>query len=272
MFRFVRPRFFLTAAIFIAVLVMGARAADLWDVAVRGSDASIVTRAEAEAKDTHTDKAPADALASAKDRPDALASAKDNPDAHADNHPAPETTKMAANTAGGHGETGAPAVEVPGAQQQQEPAPAPQANYEYNSADLSKGEVEILKQLSQRRRQLDEREQEMQTRGALLQATEQRVDQKIREMEQLRTQLEGLITTVDEERVAELNNLVKIYESMKPAEAARILSNLDMSILLGVIRSMKPVKSAPILAEMTPERAKDITTALTESHTLPAVP
>jgi flagellar motility protein MotE (MotC chaperone) len=66
-----------------------------------------------------------------------------------------------------------------------------------------------------------------------------------------------------------MQNLVRIYESMKPPEAARIFSNLDMPVLLQVVRQMKPARSAAILAEMPPERAKEVTTALSQKFELP---
>src|SRR3546814_17091245 len=55
---------------------------------------------------------------------------------------------------------------------------------------------------------------------------------------------------------AQMQSLVKIYESMKPKDAARIFEELDMEVLLEVVERMKERKTAPILAEMNPERAK----------------
>src|SRR3546814_4430099 len=63
----------------------------------------------------------------------------------------------------------------------------------------------------------------------------------------------------------QMQSLVKIYESMKPKDAARIFEELDMEVLLEVVERMKERKTAPILAEMNPERAKTVTRS--EEHT-----
>jgi flagellar motility protein MotE (MotC chaperone) len=44
-----------------------------------------------------------------------------------------------------------------------------------------------------------------------------------------------------------------------------------MPILLGVIQHMKPAHTAPIMAKMAPEKAKDVTIALTKQDQLPQV-
>jgi flagellar motility protein MotE (MotC chaperone) len=135
--------------------------------------------------------------------------------------------------------------------------------------DLSAGEMEVLKQLSSRRALLDQREQELQQREGVLLAAELRVDQKVKEMEKLRTQLQSMLGQQKEAQQAQIDSLVKIYEAMKPKEAARILQTLDLSVLLDVMRQMKPAKTAPILAEMDAAKAKDITMTLVKQSELP---
>ncbi len=66
----------------------------------------------------------------------------------------------------------------------------------------------------------------------------------------------------NEQEQAELQSIVKIYETMKPKDAARILADLEMRILLGIMESMKERKSAPILAAMEPKRAREVTEEL----------
>ena len=136
-------------------------------------------------------------------------------------------------------------------------------------ADASPAELDVLKQLSDRREQLEKRSHDLDTREALIKVTEQRVDQKIKEMETLRQQLQTMVSSASEAQQAQLDNLVKIYETMKPEDAARIFEALDMPTLLGVIEKMKPKSTAPIMAKMAPEKAKEITVALTKQDQLP---
>ncbi len=139
------------------------------------------------------------------------------------------------------------------------------------TADASPAEMDVLKQLADRREQLEKRSRDLDTRDALLKITEQRVEQKIKEMEILRVQLQSMVNQAGEAQQVQLDNLVKIYETMKPEEAAKIFESLDMRVLLGVIQRMKPVRTAPILAKMAPDKAKDITIALTKQDQLPQV-
>ena len=137
--------------------------------------------------------------------------------------------------------------------------------------DASGPEMALAKQLSERRDQLDQRAKALDTHEALIRVAEQRVDQKIKEMETLRTQLQTMVNQVNATQQAQAENLVKIYETMKPKEAARIFETLEMPILMGVVQKMKPQRTAAVMAEMAPEKAKEITVALTKQDQLPQI-
>lgn len=137
--------------------------------------------------------------------------------------------------------------------------------------ESSTPESDLYKQLAGRRDQLDKRAQELDEREALVVVTEKRIEQKIKEMETLRGQLQSLLGQASEAQQAQLENLVKIYEIMKPKEAAKIFEALEMPVLLGVVQKMKPARTAAVMAEMNPDKAKEITIALTKRDQLPQV-
>lgn len=168
-------------------------------------------------------------------------------------------------------ETPAPAADKakPEAGKPQEAAKPQVAKTE--TATPESPESDLYKQLAGRRDQLDKRAQELDDREAFAVITEKRVDQKIKEMEVMRTQLQTLLGQASAAQQAQLENLVKIYEIMKPKEAAKIFETLDMPILLGVVQKMKAARTAAVMAEMNPEKAKEITTALTKQDQLPQV-
>jgi flagellar motility protein MotE (MotC chaperone) len=130
-------------------------------------------------------------------------------------------------------------------------------------------EIVLLQSLSQRREELEQRAREIDEREVLLKAAEQRIDQRIGELEHLQGAIEALLVKHDEQSEAQLQSLVKIYESMKPKDAARIFEELDMEVLLEVVERMKERKTAPILAQMNPERAKTVTLELAQRRELP---
>ena len=61
--------------------------------------------------------------------------------------------------------------------------------------------------------------------------------------------------------------LVKVYESMKPRDAAVIFNDLDMPVLLQVVDRMKEAKAAPVLAAMQADKARELTTKLADMRT-----
>ena len=134
---------------------------------------------------------------------------------------------------------------------------------------FTRSEIELLQDLSKRRKELDAREQAVIQKEGLLTAAENRIDKKIVELQKVRTEIEGLIKTYDEQEEKEIKGLVQIYEKMKPKDAARIFDELDMSILLRVFDRMKASKSSSVLANMRPQKAKEITSRIAERMTIP---
>ena len=135
--------------------------------------------------------------------------------------------------------------------------------------EMTDEELVLLQSLSQRREELEQRAREIDEREVLLKAAEQRIDQRIGELERLQASIEDLLVQHDEQSEAQMQSLVKIYESMKPKDAARIFEELDMEVLLEVVERMKERKTAPILAKMNPERAKTVTLELAQRRELP---
>lgn len=134
---------------------------------------------------------------------------------------------------------------------------------------FSAGEVAVLQQLAERRDALDQRERRIVEMEALLRAAEAGIDRKVAELNDLKSVLDQLIRTHDEQEAAKVQSLVRIYEVMKPKDAARIFEQLDMDTLLLVVDRMKERKLASIMAEMNAERAKDITIELARLRELP---
>ena len=134
---------------------------------------------------------------------------------------------------------------------------------------LGKAEMRLLQDLSARREALDKRERGLQEREALLSAAETQVDQKITELSSLRKEIQELLKVYDQKQNVKMDSLVKIYEEMKPADAARIFDNLDMDVLLQVVTLMKESKTAPVLAQMDAALAKELTLQLADRGKMP---
>ena len=135
-------------------------------------------------------------------------------------------------------------------------------------ADFSEAEIEVLYELSERRQLLDQREAKMAPRVALIDAAEQRIDARVRELQKLRTSIESLVRKYDDQENKDLESVVKIYETMKPKDAAAILEKLEMPVLLSIVVAMKERRSSAILAGMTPERAREVTAEMARKKTI----
>lgn len=130
-------------------------------------------------------------------------------------------------------------------------------------------ERDLLERLAERRTELDAYAEELDMRAALIEAAEKRVEERAATMEALEAQIASL---VEERKAAEQNliaGVVSMYETMRPRDAATIFNELDMEVLVRVSRAMAPRKMAPILAEMTPQRAQELTVRLAAADSTP---
>lgn len=123
-------------------------------------------------------------------------------------------------------------------------------------------ERKVLESLSDRRRELDNREKQFELRQQLLKSTEERLQKKVDEMAALEASIKSLREAQEQKQEAELKDLVIMYESMKAKDAARIFDRLDLDIMIRVARQMKPRKMADIMARMSPEASERLTVAL----------
>ncbi len=134
--------------------------------------------------------------------------------------------------------------------------------------NISNSELQLLKELSQRRQNLDKTREDLEVRKQLLQATEDKIDQKMTELRSIQAQLEEIMKEYNKQEHEKTKKLVKIYENMKPREAAKILDEMEMPILLVVVSNMKEIKLAPIIASMNPQKARELSTELAKQRSL----
>lgn len=134
-------------------------------------------------------------------------------------------------------------------------------------APISESERSLLLDLRQRRQELDAREAASQQREQVLVAAEKRLAARVDELGGLRSRLEELETARKQRDEANWGSLVKLYEAMKPHEAAVIFNDIEMPVMLQVLDRMSTRKAALILASMLPERARLATVQLAEMRT-----
>jgi flagellar motility protein MotE (MotC chaperone) len=153
----------------------------------------------------------------------------------------------------------------PAATPSAQPAATPSADE--SAAPVGDGERTVLLELRQRRQDLDARETGMTARESLLAAAEQKLSGRVAELQALQKKLEALEAARQEREDTSWQRLVKLYETMKPRDAATIFNELEMPVLLQVVDRMKEAKAAPVLAAMQPDKARDVTTQIAKLRT-----
>ena len=134
---------------------------------------------------------------------------------------------------------------------------------------MNESEVKVLQSLAARRESLNKRESNLDLQEKLLMAAESRVNEKIDNLKAIEARIVELLGTRDEEQEEQIASLVKIYETMKAKDAARIFERLETDTLLDVAARMKEQKVAAILAKMNPDSAQDLTVRLVGRREMP---
>jgi flagellar motility protein MotE (MotC chaperone) len=127
---------------------------------------------------------------------------------------------------------------------------------------FSPGELEMLEDLVKRREEIDRREAELEQREAILQAAERRIQQQVDELKGLQSAVQSAIAKYDDQEQARRQSLVRMFQNMKPTEAARIFEQMELPVLLELVEAMNERRAAPILAQMNPIRAQQVTAEL----------
>jgi flagellar motility protein MotE (MotC chaperone) len=117
------------------------------------------------------------------------------------------------------------------------------------------GREQVMALLVRKESDLDRREATLLAREQDLRAAEEQVGKRLSELQTLRDDIRGMLTGLDEERTARVMGLVKMFESMRAAQAAAILEKTDADIALAVLSRMNKGKAGKALAAMTPEKA-----------------
>ena len=130
-------------------------------------------------------------------------------------------------------------------------------------AGISPNELNILQSLGQRRAELDQREQGLNSREQLIQAADDKLDARVTQLQSLKTQIQSLLDQANKTNSDDTVRMVKVYESMKPKDAAAVLTTMSDEVRLPIAAGMKDRALAAILGAMTPDAARELTEKLT---------
>jgi flagellar motility protein MotE (MotC chaperone) len=126
-------------------------------------------------------------------------------------------------------------------------------------AAQNRTEVRYAEELKVPKIRISDDSRQVELRERLAEASERRIDAKLTELRNMQAQQTQQQSVKVQETNSQFASLVKLYEQMKPKDAARIFEKLDMPVQLAVATRMKEQRMAAIMASMSPDSARALT-------------
>jgi len=142
-----------------------------------------------------------------------------------------------------------------------DPAPAPAAAPSAAAVATAEAEANAAA-LRARREAMEERERAISTREALMAVAEQRLEARLGELAALQGRLEASDAEAKRREETHWRTLAKLYETMRPREAAAVFNELDLPVLVQVVDRMNDRRAAAVLGTMQPDRVRQLTVEL----------
>ncbi|PWR02191.1 hypothetical protein DKT77_13065 [Meridianimarinicoccus roseus] len=140
---------------------------------------------------------------------------------------------------------------------------SPYASYPETDLGQSSAEIDrILNQLQVRSESLDRKETELVQRQEALEDLKAQADQRLQELKNARAALEDMVSVARTAAEKDVSQLVSVYESMKPKEAARVFQQMPPEFAAGFLSRMQPEAAASIVANLEPTTAYSISVVL----------
>jgi len=122
--------------------------------------------------------------------------------------------------------------------------------------------ADSLSVLQQREIELRKKEEQLREKEEHLVNLEKEVEQKVKDLLALQKEVQSVRTEKFETQNTKVRGLAKIYGTMKPKEAAKLMEALDDKLVMNIISTMTPDEAAAILSLMDVKKAAKISEAL----------
>jgi flagellar motility protein MotE (MotC chaperone) len=128
---------------------------------------------------------------------------------------------------------------------------------------------EVLQSLSEERDLVENQQRALDARESEVELAREKLDIEKAALLDLKSSIEALLKQVEAQQTDDLRRLIAFYQNMKPADAATIMNELDIEVVILVMGTMKPRVAAPIMAKMSPVRARAVSKIILERSKLP---
>jgi flagellar motility protein MotE (MotC chaperone) len=124
---------------------------------------------------------------------------------------------------------------------------------------LTENERQILLSLTERKRQLDERDSLLNQREEQLRMLRDNIQHQVAELKRLQTEIEASMEAKKAQDADNLKKVVVLYNGMDPKKAAQKLQVVEPRVAMQILMAMNQRKAAQVLQELPSDNAKKIT-------------
>jgi flagellar motility protein MotE (MotC chaperone) len=122
--------------------------------------------------------------------------------------------------------------------------------------------TETLTHIEQREAELRRKEEQLRQKEEYLTRMEQEVERKLKDLLAIQKEIQAYRSEKEQSQNTKIRSLAKIYGTMKPKEAAKLLDNLEEHLVVSVISTMSADEAANILGNMDVKKAAKISESL----------
>ena len=159
---------------------------------------------------------------------------------------------------------GKPAEKAAGANGKEKQAKVP------NIKQWTPEELSFFGKLSDRKKELDQRESELAKLEEELHKRKAELDEKLKQLEAMRADISKALKTRVANDQQKVDKLVEFYSNMKPQQAAKVIETINEDLAVEVLDKMKKKNAAEIMNMMNAKKARRLSELLTGYQRSPA--
>ncbi|AIK96919.1 MotE family protein [Candidatus Odyssella acanthamoebae] len=145
-------------------------------------------------------------------------------------------------------------------------AAAAEKKTEFDPLNLDENQVKILKAMAKKEGDTtiaDDRA-ELVKKEEIAKIAESKILDQITQLEEVRKDIKETKDALTKQEQMNVAQMVKIYETMKPEEAAAIFNKLEITALSQIVKAMNPKKAGVIMAVMDEAKVRTVTLVMLE--------
>ncbi len=122
--------------------------------------------------------------------------------------------------------------------------------------EYSEDEINHFAKLNERKRELDAREEELARMEQELQTQKAELDKRLADLENTRRSISSVLEEKVQTDDKKVENLVQMYSTMKPQQAAKALEEMDEGLAIEILGRMKKKNAAEVMNLVKSEKVK----------------